>query len=471
MSAPMMTLAQAAQWLPGTQMQGDGSLPLTRVHTDSRTLQTGDLFVALKGEKFDGNQFLSQARASGAAAAVCSSSEALRQSGLSGLVVPDTREALASLAAAWRAQFKLSLIAVTGSNGKTTVTQMIAAVLRAHAPGETLATEGNFNNDIGVPLTVLRLRAHHRIAVVELGMNHPGEIALLAKIAQPTIALVNNAQREHLEFMATVEAVAKENGAVLSALPAHGVAVFPQSDDYSPLWRRMAEPRACLGFADDLQGSGADVQCTSAKWLGDAWQVQVNSPAGPFGFRLRIAGRHNVNNALAAITCALAAGVSLAAIVQGLETFEPVRGRSRSVRGRVGTHRFCLVDDTYNANPDSVKAAIEVLAALPAPRMLVLGDMGEVGDQGPQLHAQAGATAKAAGIDALCTLGELSALASAEFGKGQHFRDVDALNKALVQVAKDYNSILVKGSRFMRMERVVAALQENTSTTSEAACS
>ncbi len=471
MTTPMMTLAQAAKWLPAATLLGDGNLQLARVHTDTRTVQPGDLFVALKGEKFDGNQFLAQAKNRGAVAAVCCSREALDHSGMAGLIVPDTREALAGLAAAWRAQFSLPLIAVTGSNGKTTVTQMIAAVLFAHAPEEMLATEGNFNNDIGVPLTLLRLRQHHRIAVVELGMNHPGEIASLANMAKPTIALVNNAQREHLEFMATVEAVARENGAVFSALPGSGIAVFPKHDAHSGLWHDVSAPRACLTFADDLQQDGADVQGTSAMWRGDAWQVEVKSPAGLLAFKLRIAGRHNVTNALAAIACTLAAGVSVPAIVQGMEKFEPVRGRSRSVIGFVGGHRFTVIDDTYNANPDSVKAAINVLASLPAPRMLVLGDMGEVGENGPEFHAEAGAIAKAAGIDSLYTLGELSARASKEFGAGRHFSDVDRLNEALLGVAKDYNSVLVKGSRFMRMERVVSALQEVAVKKTEAACS
>lgn len=467
----MMTLALAAQWLPAARLEGDANTRVVRVHTDTRSIQPGDLFVALKGDRFDGNQFLADARAKGAVAAICSSQEALGQCGLSGLVVTDTRSALATLAAAWRAQFTLPLIAITGSNGKTTVTQMVASILAAHAPGEVLATQGNFNNDIGVPLTLLRLRSHHRIAAVELGMNHPGEIAELAKLAQPTIALVNNAQREHLEFMATVEAVARENGAVLASLQGHGVAVFPHSDEFSGLWHQLADPRACLTFADDTKSGDADIQCVKAEWQGNAWQVQVKSPAGPLQFTLRIAGRHNVKNALAAIACTQAAGVSPATIAQGLEAFEPVRGRSMSVPGAVGAYRFTLIDDTYNANPDSVKAAIDVLAAMPAPRMLVLGDMGEVGDRGPQFHAEAGSYAKAAGIEGLCTLGEMSKLASTGFGAGRHFSDVVHLNRELRAVAKNYNTVLVKGSRFMRMERVVNALQDNAQEKSEAACS
>jgi UDP-N-acetylmuramoyl-tripeptide--D-alanyl-D-alanine ligase len=469
-SKPMMSLEQAARWLPNSELLGSGDVAIRRVHTDTRSIEAGDLFVALKGDNFDGNLFLAEAKAKGAVAAISGSSLALAQSGLCGLVVNDTLEALATLAGAWRAQFSLPLIAVAGSNGKTTVTQMIAAILQAHAPGAMLATQGNFNNDIGVPLTLLRLRPQHRIAVVELGMNHPGEIAHLAKVAQANIALVNNAQREHLEFMATVEAVAQENGAVLASLPPGGTAVFPQDDAFSGLWRRLAAPRACITFASGADPAQADVICVSADWSENAWRLQVKTPAGHLALKVRIAGRHNVSNALAAVACALAAGVPLSAIAEGLANFEPIRGRSRSVAGMVGAHRFTLIDDTYNANPDSVKAAIEVLASLPAPRLLVLGDMGEVGERGPQFHAEAGAHAKSIGIEGLCTMGELSERASVEFGSGRHFYDIQLLNDALRQSAVHYNSVLVKGSRFMRMERVVNALQGVSAVTGEAQC-
>lgn len=467
----MMTLNQAARMLPTAKLIGHGDVSLARVHSDSRSIKPGDLFVALRGDKFDGNLFLAEARASGAVAAICESNQALEQSGLSGLVVSDVRKALASLAGAWRGQFKLPLIAVTGSNGKTTVTQMIASILRAHQPLAMLATEGNFNNDIGVPLTLLRLRAYHRFAVVELGMNHPGEIALLAAIAQPTIALVNNAQREHLEFMASVEAVARENGAVFTAMANTAIAVFPQDDDFSRLWREMAASRACLTFSDAPKSAGVDVQCLTADWHAGSWQMQVKTPAGALEFKLQIAGRHNVKNALAAITCALAAGVPLAAVASGLENFEPVKGRSRSLEGVVANHHFVLVDDTYNANPDSVKAAIEVLATLAPPRLLVLGDMGEVGESGPQFHAEAGVLAKSAGVEGLYTLGELSSRASAEHANGRHFNDVEQLNQALLEGVSHFNSVLVKGSRFMRMERVVNALQADAQKRAESTCS
>ncbi|MEO8117903.1 MAG: Mur ligase family protein, partial [Rhodoferax sp.] len=236
----MMTLQQILPWLDQARLVDNGAdggaLSFRRVHTDTRTIEPGDLFVALRGERFDANDFLTEAKAKGAVAAICQGDDAderLRAAGLPGVVVTDAKRALAALATGWRAQFKLPLMAVTGSNGKTTVTQMIAAILRAFKPQAFLATQGNLNNDIGVPLTVLRLRSHHEVAVIEMGMNHPGEIAALAAIAQPTVALVNNAQREHLEFMATVEAVAQENGAVIEALPEHGVAVFPSDDRYS----------------------------------------------------------------------------------------------------------------------------------------------------------------------------------------------------------------------------------------------
>jgi UDP-N-acetylmuramoyl-tripeptide--D-alanyl-D-alanine ligase len=466
----MMTLSRAARWLPTAALLGDGAVQLTRVHTDTRSIEAGDLFLALRGDTFDGNQFLQQAKEKGAVAAICESREALAQSGLSGLVVSDTRQALASLASAWRAQFTLPLIAVTGSNGKTTVTQMIASILRAYAPEAMLATEGNFNNDIGVPLTLLRMRPHHTIAVVELGMNHPGEIARLAGLAKPTIALVNNAQREHMEFMATVEAVALENGAVFGSLPSTGVAVFPQDDAFTGLWHDLAAPRPCMTFADSEQTALVDVACVAANWLNSAWRIEVKTPAGPLSCQLHIAGHHNVKNALAAITCTLAAGVPIAAIAEGLEKFLPVRGRSRTVAGKVGNHRFTLIDDTYNANPDSVKAAIDVLAALPPPRLLILGDMGEVGDSGPQFHAEAGEHAKSAGVEGLCTLGDLSERASVAFGGGSHFSDVDMLNAKLLDILKNYNSVLVKGSRFMRMERVVDAIQGHSKKSTETAC-
>ncbi len=476
----MMSLQQVVDWL-AQQPSPDGgtqasAVKILRVHTDTRTLAPGDLFVALHGERFDGNDFLQEARAKGAVAAICqgdSALEKLRQAGLPGLVVPGARLALAQLATQWRRQFSLPLIAVTGSNGKTTVTQMIASILRAHAPDACLATQGNLNNDIGVPLTVLGLRAHHRLAVVELGMNHPGEIATLAAIAQPTVALVNNAQREHLEFMATVAAVAQENGAVIDALPASGLAVFPADDAFSAVWADKAGARARLCFAQTNTPEGdaghgwpshpdaawrADVYATQALWSGAAWQVSAMTPQGALHYALHIAGAHNVRNSLAAVACALAAGVPLTDIAAGLAAFEPVKGRSRALLVQHQGQRITLVDDSYNANPDSVRAAIEVLAALPAPRLLVLGDMGEVGDQGPQFHAEALQLAQALKIERIIVTGAACSQAAAALDGIAAHADMGALQAAVLAALPTVASVLVKGSRFMKMERVVEAI-------------
>ena len=477
----MMTLAQAHALLPGSKLVGDGRVEVLRVHSDTRSLQRGDLFVALKGERYDAHDFLAQARAAGAVAALAE--RGLDAAGLPGLQVADTQQALTELARAWRQRIALPLIAVTGSNGKTTVTQMIATILRTWLFDSAFATVGNLNNHIGVPLTLLRLRQDestwHRAGVVELGMNHPGEIAALAQLAAPTVALVNNAQREHQEFMASVEAVARENGAVIEALGATGVAVFPADDAYATIWHTLAGHRPTLTFA--LAGA-ADLTC-HAEWVQEApgcsqassppagggpglpgpgghgphWAVLLQTPAGAVTLQLRVAGWHNVKNALAAAACALAAGCPLDAIRRGLEAFEPVKGRSQVQRLVRGGQPVTLIDDTYNANPDSVRAAIEVLASLPGPRWLVLGDMGEVGDQGPEFHREIGAYARARNIDALWTVGGASRDAAAAFTGARHFDAVAELLAALPQ-APACAAVVVKGSRFMKMEQVVAAL-------------
>jgi UDP-N-acetylmuramoyl-tripeptide--D-alanyl-D-alanine ligase len=466
----MMTLREAQALLPGSTLVGDGAVAFERVHSDTRTLASGDLFVALKGERFDGHDMLGQARSKGAAAALAQ--RALAQAGLPGLLVPDTQQALEDLARGWRGRHHLPLVAVAGSNGKTTVTQMIAAILRAWLGAGALATEGNLNNHIGVPLTVLRLRQDgttwHRAAVVELGMNHVGEIARLARIAQPTIALVNNAQREHQEFMASVEAVARENGAVIESLAAGGTAVFPADDAFTPLWRQLAGRRPVLTFALDPQpgdarrnaAAGEADLTAEAMWLDDHWALTLHTPAGAVAVALRMAGAHNAKNALAAATCALAAGAPLDAVRRGLEAFEPVKGRSQSKALTLRGARVALVDDSYNANPDSVRAAIDVLASMRAPRALLLGDMGEVGAQGPAFHAEVGAYARERGIEHLWCAGSLSEHAARAFGPGaRHFADAPSMAAARAELPA-VASVLVKGSRFMAMERVVAALAE-----------
>ncbi len=458
----MMNLALAHQLLPGSKLIGDPHVAFTRVHTDTRSLEAGDLFVALKGDTFDAHDFLAQASARGAVAALAQFG--LAKNHLAGLEVPDSKLALGVLAKNWRqylesknkTQSPMPVIAVTGSNGKTTLTQMIASILNGWQGTQALATLGNFNNDIGVPLTLLRLRESNTCAVVELGMNHSGEIADLAAMTAPTVAVVNNAQREHQEFMGTVEAVARENGAVISSLPVDGTAVFPADDAYAFVWRELAHTRKVLtfGFAN------ADITA-QFNWQGGAWQVTASTPVGVLHYALHMAGRHNVKNSLAAVACAVAAGVPASHIQSGLSAFAAVAGRSRTTSLKLAGQAVTLVDDSYNANPDSVLAAIDMLMDLPAPRLLILGDMGEVGDQGPAFHAEVGAYAKARGIDAFWTVGELCRHAG-----GVHFQDRESLLMAVSQLMASPASttspvsILVKGSRFMKMERVVKHIEE-----------
>lgn len=463
-SAFQVSLCQIAEWVAHGKLVGSADTLCTRVHTDTRSIEAGDLFVAIQGETFDGNTLMHQAAEKGASAVLCHKGLVLDQypAGLPRIEVPDTKVALGQIAAGWRMQFELPFIAVTGSNGKTTVTQMLASILNVHAPnGAALATLGNFNNDIGVPLTLLRVRDGHQIGVVELGMNHPGEIAVLADMAQPTVALVNNAQREHMEFMQTVEAVAQENGSVISTLAEDGVAVFPADDTYSPLWQTLAGKRRVATFTLQPTPSENTLACMHAEWIDGAWQVNAQGLGVELKYRLAIAGRHNVKNSLAAAACALCAGVSAQNVAQGLQLFEPVKGRSKAMSLRSQNHVFTLVDDSYNANPDSVRAAIDVLADLPSPRLLVLGDMGEVGTQGSEFHVEAGRYAQERGIEFLMATGEMARAAVYEHPVAYHFHTVEELNAAVINILPQLGSVLVKGSRFMRMERVVQAIQQH----------
>ena len=450
----MMTLGELADLIPGATLTGAADTMFRTVSTDTRNLPGQCLFFALKGERYDAHDFAGQAVSSGAVALVVARRLPLAAPQI---IAPDTRLALGAAAAGWRARYDPPLITVTGSNGKTTVTQMLAAILAA-AAGEDgrLATRGNLNNDIGLPLTLFRLQPGHRYAVVELGMNHPGEIAYLASLARPTVALVNNAQREHQEFMGSVAATALENGAAIAALPPGGVAVFPADDDCAPIWRELAGTRRMLDFGFRRPAA------VTARFqpLEDGLQLQLDTPDGRMELRLQLAGAHNAHNATAAATAALAAGIPAAVIREGLEAFTPVAGRGVIRRTPTGS---TVIDDSYNANPDSVRAAIDLLATLPRPQVLVLGDMGEVGAQGPEFHAEIGAYARAQGLDALLALGELartsvSAFADTSGASGTHFASIEALIDAARQLAKPGATLLVKGSRFMKMERVVRAL-------------
>jgi len=426
------------------------------VSTDTRTLAGGQVFVALSGERFDGHDYLAQAQAAGACAAIVA--RPVHGVDLPQVVLGETRRALATLAGAWRARFALPVVAVTGSNGKTTTKEMIAAILAAWVGEDArLATAGNLNNDIGVPLTLLRLRETHRAAVVELGMNHPGEIAGLAALAAPTVGLVNNAQREHQEFMGTVEAVARENGCVLQALPEDGVAVYPVDDAHAFVWDELCAGRRRLrfGLRDDAEVHAVDIHAGM-----DFTACRVVTPDGVGQLRLPVPGQHNLRNALAAIACALAAGAPLQTALQALAGFRAVAGRMQHRRLPDGT---LLIDDTYNANPDSVRAAIDVLAQLPGPRVLVLGDMGEVGENGPAMHAEVGSYARERGVDALYTLGQASRESCRAFGeRAQAMDSPQEIVQALAALRPA--SILVKGSRFMRMERIVKSYIDNNQT-------
>jgi len=481
------TLAQLLTALPGARMTRDAAFE--GVSTDTRTVAAGSLFVALRGEVFDAHAFLDQLPAKNVAAVVVDTLP--DDYPLPALVVPDTLAALGRIGNAWRRQFDIPVIGVTGSNGKTTVKEMIASILAAAFGAEArLATQGNLNNEIGVPLTVMRFTDAHRAAVVELGMNHPGEIGRLAAIAAPTVALVNNAQREHQEFMHTVEAVARENGSVLQALPPDGVAVFPGDDEYTALWRELAGDRDVLTFGlspeCDVSATyvpnsfGADLTVTinpssprtrepmpatqehrsdqsNAGGMG-GWREpsRVRGDDGEtFTIKLAAAGEHNVRNALAAAACALGAGIPVDAVVRGLEAFAPVNGRLQRKQAANGA---TIIDDTYNANPDSVRAAIDVLAQAPSPRILVLGDMGEVGTQGPEFHQEIGAYAAGRGIDTVLATGQLAR--HMQDSGAQHHEQFDELLAALDQKlgSKSDATVLVKGSRFMKMERVVQHL-------------
>jgi len=440
----MMRLAEAAAALGGRASGADALF--TGVSTDSRSIKQGDLFVALRGERFDGHDFLKPVAAAKAAAAMVDS----KYSGeypMPALVVDDTRRSLGDLARYWRSRFAPALVAVTGSNGKTTVKEMLAAILTKHA-GETavLATRGNLNNDIGLPLTLLGLRHAHRWCAIELGMNHKGEIAYLAGIARPTVALVNNAQREHLEFMRSVEEVAAENASVYDALGEQGVAVINADDPHAAFFRQRAGKRRTVDFG---LGGGAVTGRHRLERLSS--EIRLETPAGAADATLAIPGLHNVRNALAAAACAFAVGIEVKTIAQGLSAFRPYTGRLQVKKAASGA---TVIDDSYNANPDSVRAAIDVLASCPAPTALVLGDMGEVGEHGAEFHREVGTYARTQGVSQLLALGDATRHAVEAFGEGaRHFASVEDLLSKIKAT-----TVLVKGSRFMRMERVVAAL-------------
>jgi|GEM_PF-8324 len=383
------------------------------------------------------------------------------------IFVEDTRLALGQLAAHWRSQFQIPLVAITGSNGKTTVKEMLAQILSAAAPNGKagiLATEGNLNNDIGVPQMLLRLRAQHGYAVIEMGMSQLGEIAYLSGLAKPTVAVISNAGAAHLQGLGSVAAVAQAKGEIFEGLSDNGIAVINADDEYAPLWRKLAGQRRSVMFGLNNPAPvdvNASYEVDRKEPL--ASRVQMRLSADPAAqteirFKLQVPGEHNVRNALAAAAAAVALGISAETIAAGLSGFTGVRGR---LQKKPAPHGALIIDDSYNANPQSMRAALAVLAAIPGKKIFVMGDMGELGDDAAALHRQIGAVARDAKVDRLFALGELSALAVSEFGVGAaHFASVEALVASIHPLLAPNTTLLVKGSRFMQMERVVEKLLE-----------
>ena len=460
----MLSLREVLHGVTGASLlHGAEETRFEAVSTDSRRICAGDLFIALPGDRYDGHRFVAAAKASGAVAIMVSEPVDID---LPTLMVTDTRLAFGELARLWRRRFPIPLIAVIGSNGKTTTKEMIASIMR-QAFGEDgfLATTGNLNNEVGVPTSLLRLKTRHVAAVIEIGMNHPGETAWLASVAEPTIVVITNAQREHQEFMQSVEAVAEEHALALKVLPADGVAVLPAADAHISIWREAAGECRQLDYRAIAAKSGdSEIAHPPGAALSAVGYLAPFDTVAHFNFEdqaitahLVTAGLHNVHNAAAAAAAAFAANIEALAIGIGLERFTPVKGR---MQRRAHLKGGLLIDDTYNANPDSVLAAIEVLTQSPEPRLLVLGDMGEVGDAGASFHEEIGVAAASRGID-LMAIGTLAQHAVGKVAGARHFERLPELlaeARAWIDRQPSEASILVKGSRFMQMERIADAL-------------
>jgi UDP-N-acetylmuramoyl-tripeptide--D-alanyl-D-alanine ligase len=448
-----MRLSQAA--LPMQAVLHGDDVDFVGCTTDTRTLKGGELFVALKGANYDGHDMLGKAIAGGAKAAVV---ERHLDEPIPLLVVGSTRESLGRLAAAWRARYSMPLIGITGSNGKTTVKEMLASILGVR--GSVLATSGNLNNDLGVPLTLFNLDAEHDYAVVEMGANHAGEIAWLAEIAKPSLGLVTLVAEAHLEGFGTLAGVARAKGELFAGLAADGIAVLNSDDPFADVWRKLISGRKKVSFS---RKQNADVTAVD---LGPdenrTRRMRLTSTDEQVDLTLPLLGAHNVSNALAASACAYALGIDLQTCRTGLERMRPVAGRLQLKRGKAGSY---LIDDTYNANPSSLEAAMDVLDELPGERWLVLGDMGELGSGSRRLHLQAGEKLAASKVSRLFAIGQLASTAAGAFaGKSQCFKDaetgVDDLVNAIKSDLNETITVLVKGSRTMRLERVVNALAE-----------
>ena len=444
------TLQEFAQ-LCGGRLQGEDR-PYSAVSTDTRALRAGELYLALRGPRFDGNDFLDVAVAAGAVGAVVDRAE--QRDGLPLIVVADGQAALTQAAAGWRALYPGVVVGVAGSNGKTTVKEMTAAIL-AQA-GSCLATRGNLNNHIGVPLTLLRLERSQDFAVIEMGANRAGEVAALVSLAQPRIGLITNAGAEHLEGFGDLDGVARAEGEMVAGLPEQGVAIINADDPYAGLWRGLTRAKVLtfgLTAAADFHATDIVEELAEA---GFRIRYMLQSPAGSRAVQLNVGGRHNVSNSLAAAAAAVSAGASLAHVTAGLATMQPVQGR---LQPRRTTHGARLIDDSYNANPSSVRAGIDVLASLGGRSWLVLGDMGELGDHASASHVDIGRYAREHGVERLFATGPLSTLAVEAFGNGAAwYQDTEALARALDKDLGPEICVLVKGSRSNRLERVVSAL-------------
>ncbi len=436
--------APAVAELLGATYYGN-DVAINGVNTDSRQIVPGQMFIALKGPNFDGHDFVQQAASLGAT--VCMVEH--RNEDVNCIVVDDTRLALGRLAAAWRSRLAIPVIGVTGSNGKTTVKEMLAGILSQQ--GIVLATRGNLNNDIGMPLTLLEMDAQHDYAVIEMGANHPGEIAYLTRVAHPDVALITNAGMAHLEGFGSLQGVAQAKGEIYQGLGTNGIAVINNDDQFSGYWKQLNQDRNVITFG---MMSGATVSATSEVKVG-VQQLTISSPAGVIEVNLKLLGRHNVMNALAAVSAAIAIQIPIDAIRTGLENLVPVKGRLELKTGLNGSR---IIDDTYNANPTSLNAALDVLAEFPGKHYLALGDMGELGGQSASLHRTAGLQAKDKGVDRLYTFGSLSRHAAEKFGDQTYcFSDQrEMIEKIKNDLAQDV-TLLVKGSRLMQMERVVTA--------------
>ncbi len=449
-----MTVAEAPAAL-GVTLDGAANaagLVLAGLSTDSRSIAPGELFVALRGESFDGHDYLETAQARGAAAALVSRKIPTAVP-MPQIVVDDTLLALGRLAQSWRSRFNIPMIALTGSNGKTTVKEMLRAILRAHtgSSASVLATEGNLNNHIGVPLMMLRLNAQHRFAVFEMGMNHLLEIDYLTRMLKPDVALIIMAGTAHIGELGSRDAIAQAKGGILAGLPPDGIAVINMHDRYGEYWRGLAGQRRVIGFGvlpeDDVRGEFS------------AETLTIHHGGTSVAVRLHVAGEHNQRNALAAAAAAVALGIPLGTIAEGLEDFEGVAGRLRSYEGHAGA---TIIDDTYNANPDSVRAAIDVLKSRRGKRLLVLGDMGELGEAAAEMHGEVGVYAQNANLDGVFALGKLTESTVMAMGaSGWHFDSIDELVDEVLPQLNANATVLVKGSRFMKMERVVAKLVPN----------